>query len=182
MLPFHCCVTSAPLLRLFHCYVETLFSLLGGICFHFCANEGIQQWRIIQLLRYRGTLICHSITENIYYSQLSSVAILLQPEPNCFTSYSTRKWLFSLPLCYRLSVSPASHVSTSNGQWSSQLFCVHHILWKYSYDIVNFTQGGYRCSLCVLVKITVILSLLLFSIVKIGLQQFSLTTDTWDIR
>jgi hypothetical protein len=26
------------------------------------------------------------------------------------------------------------------------------------------------------------LSLLLFSIVKIGLQQFSLTTDTWDIR
>jgi hypothetical protein len=26
------------------------------------------------------------------------------------------------------------------------------------------------------------LSLLLFSIVKIGLQQFSWTTDTWDIR
>jgi len=25
-------------------------------------------------------------------------------------------------------------------------------------------------------------SLLLFSIVKIGLQQFSWTTDTWDIR
>jgi hypothetical protein len=32
-----------------------------------------------------------SITENIYYSQMSSVAILLQPEPNCFTSYNTRK-------------------------------------------------------------------------------------------
>jgi hypothetical protein len=32
------------------------------------------------------------VTENIYYSQLSSFAILLQPEPNCFTSYSTRKW------------------------------------------------------------------------------------------
>jgi hypothetical protein len=26
------------------------------------------------------------------------------------------------------------------------------------------------------------LSLLLFTIVKIGLQQFSWTTDTWDIR
>jgi hypothetical protein len=38
----------------------------------------------------------YSITENIYYSQLSSVAILLQPEPNCFTSYSTRKLLCSL--------------------------------------------------------------------------------------
>jgi hypothetical protein len=30
----------------------------------------------------------YSTTENIYYSQLSSVAILLQPEPNCFTSYN----------------------------------------------------------------------------------------------
>jgi hypothetical protein len=37
----------------------------------------------------------YSITENIYYSQLSSVAILLQPEPNCFTPYNTRKRLFS---------------------------------------------------------------------------------------
>jgi hypothetical protein len=41
----------------------------------------------------------YSITENIYYSQLSSVAILLQPEPNCFTSYNTRKGLCSLSLC-----------------------------------------------------------------------------------
>jgi hypothetical protein len=39
--------------------------------------------------------IMYSITENIYYSQLSSVAILLQPEP-VFTSYSTRKdWVLS---------------------------------------------------------------------------------------
>jgi hypothetical protein len=38
----------------------------------------------------------YSITEIIYYSQLSSVAILLQPEPNCFTSYNTRKgWVLS---------------------------------------------------------------------------------------
>jgi hypothetical protein len=41
----------------------------------------------------------YSITENIYYSQLSSVAILLQPEPNRFTSYNTRKGLCSLSLC-----------------------------------------------------------------------------------
>jgi hypothetical protein len=36
-------------------------------------------------------LSMYSITENIYYSQMSSAAILLQPEPNCFTSYNTRK-------------------------------------------------------------------------------------------
>jgi hypothetical protein len=36
-------------------------------------------------------LSMYSITENIYCSKLSSVAILLQPEPNCFTSYNTRK-------------------------------------------------------------------------------------------
>jgi hypothetical protein len=38
-----------------------------------------------------NSLSMYSITENIYCSQLSSVAILLQPEPNCFTSYNTRK-------------------------------------------------------------------------------------------
>jgi hypothetical protein len=37
-----------------------------------------------------NSLSIYSITENIYYSQLSSVAILLQPEP-VFTSYSTRE-------------------------------------------------------------------------------------------
>jgi hypothetical protein len=36
-------------------------------------------------------LSMYSITENIYCSQLSSVAILLQPEPNCFTPYNTGK-------------------------------------------------------------------------------------------
>jgi hypothetical protein len=35
-------------------------------------------------------LSMYSITENIYYSQLSSVTILLKPEPNCFTSYNTK--------------------------------------------------------------------------------------------
>jgi hypothetical protein len=41
----------------------------------------------------------YSITENTYCSQLSSVVILLKPEPNCFTSYNTRKGLCSLSLC-----------------------------------------------------------------------------------
>jgi hypothetical protein len=69
----------------------------------------------------------YSITENIYYSQLSSVVILLQPEPNCFTSYNTRKGLCSVSLCaIVLRSPPPSHVSTSNGQRSSQLFCVHY--------------------------------------------------------
>jgi hypothetical protein len=70
-------------------------------------------------------LSMYSITENIYCSQLSSVAILLQPEPKCFTSYNTREWLCSLSLCTIVLRSPF-HVSTSNGQRSLQLFCVHH--------------------------------------------------------
>jgi hypothetical protein len=69
----------------------------------------------------------YSITENIYYSQLSSVAILLQPERNCFTSYNTRKGLCSLFLCaIVLRSSPPSHVSSCKGQRTSQLFCVHY--------------------------------------------------------
>jgi hypothetical protein len=69
----------------------------------------------------------YSITENIYYSHLYSVAILLQPERNCCTSYNTRKVLGSHSLCaIVLRSSPPSHVSTSNGQRSSQLFCVHY--------------------------------------------------------
>jgi hypothetical protein len=67
------------------------------------------------------------INENIYYSQLSSVAILLQPEPKCFKSYNTRKGLGPLYLCaIVLRSSPPSHVSACNGQRSLQLFCVHY--------------------------------------------------------
>jgi hypothetical protein len=78
--------------------------------------------------RPRVRLSMYSVTENIYYSQLSSVAILLQLEPNCFTSYNTRKWLRSLSLCaIVLRSSPPSHVSTCNGQRSSQLFYVHYM-------------------------------------------------------
>jgi hypothetical protein len=74
-------------------------------------------------------LSMYSITENIYYSQLSSVAIFLQPEPNCFTSYNTRKRLCSLSLCAIVFRSPPpSHVCTSNGQRSLQLFCVHYTI------------------------------------------------------
>jgi hypothetical protein len=77
--------------------------------------------------RPRICLSMYSITENICHSQLSSVAILLQPEPNCFTSYNTSKWLGSLSLrAIFLRIFPPSHVSTCNGQRSSQLFCVHY--------------------------------------------------------
>jgi hypothetical protein len=75
MLPFHCCVTYASLLRLFHCYVVTFSLLWGGICFHCCANEGIQLWRTIQLLRYRGTLICHNINALLLYRDVHMVRI-----------------------------------------------------------------------------------------------------------
>jgi hypothetical protein len=75
----------------------------------------------------------YSITENIYYSQLSSVAILLQPERNCFTPYNTRKGLGSLSLCSIVLRSlPPSHVYTCNSQQISQLFCVNCI-WQCSW-------------------------------------------------
>jgi hypothetical protein len=74
-----------------------------------------------------NSLSMYSITKNIYYSQLSSTALLLQPETNCFTLYNTRKRLGSLSLCaIVLRSSLPSHVSTCNGQRSSQLFCVHY--------------------------------------------------------
>jgi hypothetical protein len=58
---------------------------------------------------------------------MNSVAILLKPEPDSFTSYNTRKGLGSLSLCaIVLRSSPPSHVSTFTGQRSSQLFCVHY--------------------------------------------------------
>jgi hypothetical protein len=67
------------------------------------------------------SLSMYSVTENIYYSQLSPVAILLQPGRNCFTSYNTIKGLISLSLCaIVLQSSPPSHVSTCSGQQSSQ--------------------------------------------------------------
>jgi hypothetical protein len=87
-------------------------------------------------------LSMYSITENIYCSRLSSVAIHLQPEPNCFTSYNTRKGLCSVSLCaIVLRSPPPSHVSTSNGQRSSQLFCVDYtggwvgVLWLSSVPV-----------------------------------------------
>jgi hypothetical protein len=78
--------------------------------------------------RRRGVcLSMYSITENIYYSQLSSVSLLLQPERNCFTSYNIRKGMCSLSLCaIVLRFTPPSHLSTCNGQRSWQLFCVHY--------------------------------------------------------
>jgi hypothetical protein len=89
--------------------------------------------------RRRVCLSMRSITENIYCSQLSSVAILLQPEPNCFTSYNTRKGLGSVSLCVVvLWSSLPSHVSTCNGQRSSQLFFVLYN-YKVFFDFTGLT-------------------------------------------
>jgi hypothetical protein len=51
-------------------------------------------------------LSMYSITENIYYSQLSSVAILLQPEPVSHRIIQEEDCVLSLSLslCYRLAV------------------------------------------------------------------------------
>jgi hypothetical protein len=67
----------------------------------------------------------YSITENIYYSELSSVAILLQPEPVSHRIIQGNDCFLSLcAIVFRSP--PASHASTCNGQRSSQLFCVHY--------------------------------------------------------
>jgi hypothetical protein len=90
----------------------------------------------------------YSITENIYCSQLSSVALLLQPERNCFTLYNTRKGLGSASLrAIVLRSSPPSHVSACNGQRSSQLFCIHYTGLRVSRRSVIWTRSlasGYR--------------------------------------
>jgi hypothetical protein len=51
-------------------------------------------------------LSVYSITENIYYSQLSSVAILFYPEAVSYRIIQGKDCVLSLPLCYRLAVSP----------------------------------------------------------------------------
>jgi hypothetical protein len=88
------------------------------------------------------SLSMYSTTENIYCSQLSSVAILLQPEPNYFTSYSTREWLCSLslslsllsscgiplpPTCLVLTVKEARSYFASTILWLEQL---NNIWWN----------------------------------------------------
>jgi hypothetical protein len=61
------------------------------------------------------SLSMYSITENIYYSQLSSVEILLQPEPVSHRIIQANDCFLSL--CAIVFRSPTtSHVSTSNGQ------------------------------------------------------------------
>jgi hypothetical protein len=77
--------------------------------------------------RRRVCLSMYIKTENIYYSQLSSVAILLQPEPVSHRTIQRKDCVFSLSLCaIVLRSSPPSNVSTCNGQRSSKLFCIHY--------------------------------------------------------
>jgi hypothetical protein len=103
-------------------------------------EQGGARWPTVSLSTY-------SITENIYYSQLSSVAILLQPESNCFTSYNTMKWLCSVSLCaIALRSPPASHVSTSNGQWSSQLFYVYYTANTNFRSAWTWVTDNHRCA------------------------------------
>jgi hypothetical protein len=96
-----------------------------------------------------NSLSMYSITENIYYSQLSSIAILLQPEPNCFTSYNTRKdWVLShhvLSPC-GLPPPPPPNVPTCRGQRSSQLFCVHYAISLYAYTMWKSTPVLQACA------------------------------------
>jgi hypothetical protein len=69
-------------------------------------------------------LSMYSTTENIYYSQLSSVAILVQPEPVSHRIIQGKDCVLSL-CAIVLRSPPPSHVYTYNCQRRSQLFCVH---------------------------------------------------------
>jgi hypothetical protein len=84
-------------------------------------------------------LSMYSKTENIYYSQLSSVAILLQPEPVSRRIIQRKDCVLSLCAVF-LRSSPPSQVSICNGQRSSQLFCVH-----YRYDSIKTDVKETRC-------------------------------------
>jgi hypothetical protein len=95
-------------------------------------GKGEARWRSLSM---------YSITENIYYSQLSSAALPLQPEPD-FTSYNTRKGFGYISLyAIVLRSSPPSHVSTCTSQRSLQLFCVHY---TYVYYITILTYANFR--------------------------------------
>jgi hypothetical protein len=116
------------------CYLADVFCCAGG-GIQFCvfpkvtysgrkiteslgnvAVRGGKRWKEQGGRVIANSLSMNSIIENIYYSQLSSVALLLQPERNCFTSYNIMKTLGSLSLCaIVLRSSPPSHVSTCNG-------------------------------------------------------------------
>jgi hypothetical protein len=83
-------------------------------------------------------LSMYNITENIYYSQLSSVAILQQPEP-VFTSYSTRKdWVLSPNVLspFGLPLPPTCLLLTANEARSYFSSTIHTFTF-------NFTQTGY---------------------------------------
>jgi hypothetical protein len=84
-----------PINTVFVGNVELLLVKAGGIyserkitaSFGNVIVRGEKRWKAQGEARWRRVcLSMYSITENIYYSQLSSVALLLQPEYNCFTS------------------------------------------------------------------------------------------------
>jgi hypothetical protein len=82
-------------------------------------SKGGARWPTVCLSMY-------SITENIYYSQLSSDAILLQSEPVSHRTIQGKDCVLSPSVLSSCGLPPPSHVSTSNGQRSSQLFCVRY--------------------------------------------------------
>jgi hypothetical protein len=82
----------------------------------------------------RGSAIVNSLSEHVLYNwkHLLLTAVLscdTSAAWTCFTLYNTRKWLYFLSLCAIVFRSPpASHLYSSNGQWSSQLFWVYYKL------------------------------------------------------
>jgi hypothetical protein len=87
-------------------------------------------------------------------------ALLLQPRRNNFTSHSTRKNSVIYP---SLSV-PPTHVSSWNGQYISELFCVHcpsyyfsvlylHFLFNLSSIINDWVEKDYRTQMYYLFRL-----------------------------
>jgi hypothetical protein len=111
----------------------------------FVTVRGEKTWK-----EQEGSAIVNSLSEHVYYNwkHLLLTAVLrcdTSAAWTCFTSYNTRKWLCFLFVCAIVFRSPpASHLSTSNGQWSSQLFCVHYTrpIWHQGLFFVFENQEG----------------------------------------
>jgi hypothetical protein len=88
----------------------------------------------------------YSITENIYCSQLSSVAILLQPGPNCSTSYNTRKGLCSLSLSlvssFGLPLPPTCLLLTVNEARSYFASTIHSVQESFVFPLTVYECKG----------------------------------------
>jgi hypothetical protein len=103
---------------------------------------------VVQLVVRHYTAWANPALEHVWYNWKHLLLTACPPlryfcsqNLNVFTSYSTRKGLGSLSSCaVALRSSPPSHVSTCNGQRSSQLFCVHYTWADFTLKLFGLTD------------------------------------------